>query len=101
MSTALAHRADPVTSHIAAASISAKQQIKNALIALLEEEPRAAFELTEAYFNLREANGWPACKPDGIAKRLSELHKVDHLVVETDRTVMSPYNRPAVVWQVV
>lgn len=100
MTTALAHKTDPQTSHTAAATISAKDQIKAAILALLTEEPRAAFELTEAYFNLRVTNGWPACKPDGIAKRLSELHKVDHLVEETGRTVMSPYDRPATVWQV-
>ncbi|MET0886753.1 MAG: hypothetical protein ABWX92_09910 [Mycetocola sp.] len=99
--TILAHRNDPITSDLAAESLdrNANTVTKSAILALLAEEPRAVFALTEAYFNLREANGWPACKPDGIAKRTSELH-VENRIEPSGRTAETPFGRQATVWQV-
>lgn len=101
MPTALAHRSDPETSFTAAEELnmSAKDHIKAIILEELAEEPMAAFQLTDLYFELRAKFGWPDCKTDGIAKRLSELHN-EHRVQDSGRRVMSPYGRPAVVWQV-
>jgi hypothetical protein len=97
----LAHRSDPISSHLAAARLnpSDRARVKRAVLQLLAEEPRPTFKLTTAYFNLRVANGWPSVKPDGIAKRLSELHKAGQ-VEETGELVRSPYDRDVVVWRV-
>jgi hypothetical protein len=101
MSTALAHRNDPDTSHIAAAALnpSDKERIKAAILVMLGEKPKASFQLTKLYFKFRTFRGWPDCKEDGIAKRLSELVNAD-LVIDTGKRVTSPYKRPAVVWAV-
>lgn len=102
MPTALAHRSDPQTSHIAAESLNQSDvdRIKAIILDELAKKPQAAFQLSRRYFKFRAAFGWPDCKTDGIAKRLSELHKA-HLVTDSGRTVQSPYKRPAVVWMVV
>lgn len=97
----LAHRHDPVTSHVAAASVDRDEAsiVKQAILDLLDEEPRADFELTPAYFSLREANGWPLVQPHSIARRRSELH-MQGRVYDTGERRQTPFRRPAVVWAV-
>lgn len=96
----LAHSHDPETSRTAAAAATpGKDIVQQAIIELLLEEPRADFELTPAYFALREANGWPLVHPHSIARRRSELH-MQGRVVDTGVRRQTEYGRPAVVWAV-
>jgi hypothetical protein len=97
--TALAHRSDPETSHVAAASLNqaANSAMKAAILDILAERPRAAFEVTGAYFARRTAHGWPDSKTDGIAKRLSEL-RVAGRIVDSGERHRTQFGRPAVVW---
>lgn len=102
MRTTLAHTADPDTSHIAAAALNATQteRVQEAILFMLREKPRAAFQLTERYFKFRGAFGWPeGVKPDSIAKRLSQLVK-DGAVVDTGRRASTKWGRPAAIWAV-
>lgn len=95
----LAHSHDPETSRTAAATTPGKDIVQQAIIELLLEEPRADFELTPAYFALREANGWPLVHPHSIARRRSELH-MQGRVFDTGVRRQTEYGRPAVVWAV-
>jgi hypothetical protein len=99
VTSVLAHRNDPDTSHIAAAALNSSDKaiIKAVIVDLLAKKPRAQFQLTAYYVKFRRAFGWPDCKPDSIAKRLSELVN-DGLVVDTERRIQSPYSRPVAVW---
>lgn len=100
MATALAHRTDPDTSHHAAETLNVdvSGEVKGAILTLLLERPRAAFQLTAIYFSRREANGWPLVKTDNIAKRLSEL-RVAGRVVDSGERAVSQYGKPAVIWR--
>lgn len=74
--TTLAHTNDPDASHAAAANLDRKKSalVKQAIIELLAERPRAAFELQSAYMELRGICGWPLVQPHSVNRRLSELH---------------------------
>lgn len=101
MITALAKNNDPLTSDQAAAAISDKDRIIEAITALLRERPSADHELIGAYFALRVANGWPEVPPHSIARRRSEMHTQMGLVVKSDMLPrLTQYGRPATVWQV-
>ena len=98
----LAHRTDPVTSHDAAAAVddTKKTQIFAALIEMLTERPRAAFELRREYFALAAEKGWPDdIEPHSVARRLSELHGQGR-IRESGRRVPSPRGRTATVWEI-
>lgn len=69
----LAHRNDPATSHDAVPADT--ERLRSALMELLREAPRAAFQLEVAYDDLAFMNGWPLdIDPYSIHRRLSELH---------------------------
>lgn len=99
--TILAHLSDPITSDLAAESLDPTKlsATKRAILELLTESPRTVPELTEAYFNLREANGWPLCKPDGIAKRTSDLHNERFIVESGLPAKRGPYGKLCAVWE--
>lgn len=99
--TALAHTHDPDTSHEAAARLdpARKGALKAAIILILTEKPRTAYETAEEYFRLALTMHWPLVKFDSIAKRISELHN-DGAVRRTDGTRDTPFDRAAVVWEV-
>lgn len=101
MSTALAHRNDPDTSHIAAERLSKEDLsvMKGAILYLLRVRPVGVHQLTGDYFALRELKQWPKVKPDSVAKRLSELVKAG-LVVNTGEHAPGLYGRPVAVWAV-
>lgn len=91
---------DPDTSPAAAAlDPGEKSAVQQAILDLLEESPRADFELTPAYFALREVNGWPLVQPHSIARRRSELH-MQGRVYDTGERRQTPFRRPAAVWAV-
>lgn len=98
--TELVHADDPQTSFIAADALSDEQrrEIKGAIIMLLSEHPRTVSELTREYFTWRRENHWPGCKPDSIAKRVSEL--VNAGQVHASGKVTGDYGRPVNVWAV-
>jgi hypothetical protein len=99
MATALAHRNDPDTSHIAAAALDPEEnnRVKGAILSILAHQPMPVFQLTGAYFARRESAGWPFVKPDSIAKRLSELRNAGKVIDSGDR-VTGQFNRPVAVW---
>lgn len=99
--TILAHTSDPYTSDLAAESLgrNANSVTKAAILTLLRTHPSPVFELTERYFIMRDLYDWPACKPDGIAKRASELHR-EGLIEPSGATAVTPFGRSAVVWAV-
>lgn len=100
MTTKLAHRNDPDTSFTAAETLSNTAQVKAIILAELAKKPQATFELVNRYVKFRAPMGWPMCKPDSVAKRLSELHN-DKLVQDSGRRVMGEYGKPVAVWEVV
>lgn len=101
MSINLSHRNDPPTSADAAAHLNPSKtaQVQQAILELLAEEPRAAFQLQAAYFELAKDNGWPIVQPHSVPRRLSQLH-VAGLVRESGRRVMSPAGATATVWEI-
>ena len=101
MTTALAHKNDPQTSHDAAASLNpdTTAELKRVILDLLRRQPRAQFKLTAFYVKFQRANSWPKVKDDSVAKRLSELVKAD-LVIDSGRRDVSPYGKSVVIWAV-
>lgn len=97
----LAHTHDPETSHAAVARLDRARasRVKDAILTMLREEPKAQWELTLQYQREKFNRQWPLVKPDSIAKRLSELHN-EGWVVDSKERNHSPYGRPAVVWQI-
>lgn len=103
MNTAtMSHAHDPGTSSLAAQSVDphTSLMLKLALIDLLEEDPRNADELTDAYYNLAEANGWPVCEDrHNVKRRLSELHQRHHVIRESGDRRPSRLGKLATVWE--
>lgn len=98
---AMSHSSDPDTSRIAAESVDPHDsaRLKLALVDLLEEEPRTADELTEAYFNLAFVNGWPSfVDRHNVKRRLSDLHARHHVIRESGDRRPSRMGKPATVW---
>ncbi|MFJ4997144.1 hypothetical protein ACIP5T_03265 [Microbacterium sp. NPDC088619] len=98
----MSHTSDPVTSTLAAESVDPHDstRLKLALIDLLDEAPRTADELTEAYFNLAFVNGWPSFHDTHNCKRrLSDLHQKHHVIRESGDRRPSAHGRPATVWE--
>lgn len=97
----LARTSDPDTSQDAAAVAALSPQsrdIKSAILhALRRHGPRTAFELRELY--LVDGIG-PACQPNTINRRVSDLANIG-LVVDTGTRRKTPDNRSAIVWRVV
>lgn len=104
--TSLAHRGDPDASVEAALSVnsSAKERLFEAIITILTEESRAAFQVQETYFNLREANGWPDVQPHSVNRRMSDLHNAGRIrpveVMGEQWRIPSPAGATATVWEV-
>lgn len=101
MTTALAHRNDPNTSHLAAAALDPEEnnRVKGAILSILDGHSMPVFQLTGAYFARRDAAGWPFVKPDSIAKRLSELRKAGK-VIDSGERVKGQFDRLVVVWAI-
>ena len=96
----LHHSHDPDTSRIAAEELSDMDAVREAIIELLEEEPRTVTELTAAYCSLRQANGWPFLADlHNIARRTSDLHQADR-IYDTGERRATRLGRPSVVWAV-
>jgi hypothetical protein len=102
----LAHRNDPATSHIAAASATGREAVKGAIVTLIREwgaschpghPGLAAHEARDLYGTLRDVRGWPIVQPHSIPRRMSELHN-EHIIFDTGARVETEYGRPAVVW---
>ncbi|WP_440711814.1 hypothetical protein [Herbiconiux sp. YIM B11900] len=72
-----AHTNDPEASHLASAIVANStntERIRAALLLLLMEDPRPAFRLEQAYYELRYMNGWPSVTDVySLRRRLSEL----------------------------
>jgi hypothetical protein len=101
-----AHRGDPVASIDAASRMSPTKAaaVKRAILELLAERPRAAFELQSAYVELRTICGWPLVQPHSVNRRLSDLHNegaVRPLLDEDGEQVRipSPAGATATVWE--
>ncbi|MET0716373.1 MAG: hypothetical protein ABWY57_15820 [Mycetocola sp.] len=107
-STALAHEGDPDASVEAALALQAKpkQQVFDAIVAILEEEARAAFQVQQVYLERSADNGWPdlSRSPHSVNKRLSELHKAGRIrpveVMGEQWRIPSPAGATATVWEV-
>jgi len=98
----MSHSSDPDTSRIAAESVDPHKSmlLKLALIDLLVENPRNGDELTDAYYNLAETNGWPVFVDHHNPKRrLSELHQKHHVIRESGERRPSRMGKLATVWQ--
>lgn len=96
------HTSDPVTSTLAASQVDPYEsnRLKLALVDLLDEAPRTADELTEAYFNLAFVNGWPQLHDSHNCKRrLSDLHKKHHVIRESGDRRPSRMGKLATVWE--
>ena len=95
----LARASDPDTSHDAAAIAALSpnsRAIKQAIMhALRRHGPRTAFELRELY--LVDGIG-PACQPNTINRRVSDLANIG-MVVDTGNRRRTPDNRNAIVWR--
>ena len=91
---------DPETSHRAAEALSAETLgvQKTAILELLAEENRTDHQLTEAYFNLAEARGWPVTDRDSIRKRRAQLKDAGKVVAAG--TERGPRGRDVTVWTV-
>lgn len=101
MNNHLAYGKDPDTSKLAAALQRPDKtaRVMAAILELLAEKPRAAFELRDSYFSLREANGWPIVQPHSIARRLSQLHMQGRVKENGDR-VKTPDHATAARWEI-
>jgi hypothetical protein len=91
---------DPETSHRAAEALSTEtlSAQKTAILELLAEQTRTDHRLTEAYFNLAEARGWPVTDRDSIRKRRAQLKDAGKVIpVATER---GPRGRDVTVWGV-
>jgi hypothetical protein len=107
---ALAHHSDPVASHEAAANLDRERdsRVKQAILQLLAEAPRADFQLKRAYASLWQANGWPELRDiHSVARRRSELHTREHrvrAVLDADGKqvrIKSPHGASATIWELV
>lgn len=98
----MSHASDPQTSVLAAESVDAHKSmlLKLALIDLLEEDPRNGDELTDAYYNLADVNGWPVFSDHHNPKRrLSELHQRHHVIRPSAIRRPSRLGKLATVWE--
>ncbi|WP_350347216.1 hypothetical protein ABIQ69_11305 [Agromyces sp. G08B096] len=74
--------------------------VRDAIVALLEEEPRTVTELTAAYCRLRLVNGWPFLTDlHNIARRTSDLHDRG-VIYDTGVRRPTRFGRPSAVWAV-
>lgn len=100
--TRLAHAGDPETSHLAAAQLDPEGRVslKQAIVALLDERPRTGDELIAAYATQAEIHLWPLVADlHSVKRRLSELHKLHHVVRESGETRLSRLGRKSTVWE--
>lgn len=98
----MSHTSDPATSTLAAETVDPHKtrMLKLALIDLLEEDPRNADELTAAYYNLADVNGWPVFSDHHNPKRrLSELHTRHHIIRPSAIRRPSAQGKLATVWE--
>lgn len=98
----MSHTSDPATSTLAAETVDPHKtrMLKLALIDLLEEDPRNADELTAAYYNLADVNGWPRMVDrHNVKRRLSDLHARHHVIRESGDRRPSRMGKPATVWE--
>lgn len=98
----MSHSSDPTTSFEAADTVDTHKSmlLKLALIDLLEEDPRNGDELTDAYYNLADVNGWPVFSDHHNPKRrLSELHQRHHVIRESGVRRPSRLGKLATVWE--
>lgn len=95
----LHHAGDPDTSRTAAASAVGREQVKQAILWLLDaaEAPLSAENLIGLYFHHREGMGWPVVQLHSIPRRLSELHNAG-LVRDSGARLRNLSGRPAVGW---
>lgn len=96
--TGQAHHDDPETSH-ESAKRTKTEELKHVLYGLIEERPRAAFQLRDYYMRNAETQGWPQVKPDSVNKRISELHKRGWIEPHPTKRADTEFGRTAVVWQ--
>lgn len=98
----MSHTSDPETSTLAAEQVDAHKTLllKLALIDLLDENPRNGDELTDAYYNLADVNGWPVFTDHHNPKRrLSELHTRHHIIRPSAIRRPSAQGKLATVWE--
>jgi hypothetical protein len=98
----ITHRHDPDTSTTSAVELDAegRQTLKEALIALLDEQPRTGDELTAAYFHHAEMRQWPQFSDrHSVKRRLSDLHTIHHVIKESGQTRRSNLGKRATVWE--
>lgn len=82
-------KSDPLTSHVAADSSNRADSKRAVLTALRVHKHLAAFELEQVL---------PDWSPSRIRTALTELAE-EGLVVRSDRTRLTRYNKPAHVWE--
>lgn len=97
--TGQAHHNDPETSHISARRTKTAE-LKEILYGLIEERPRAAFQLRDYYAANAMTQGWPDVKADSVNKRISELHRAGWVEPHPTKRVTTEFGRPAVVWRI-
>lgn len=98
-----ARREDPLTSHIAAASVSRKalRATQSALLVLLREQgPSTDEDIAVAYEKSYSPRGWPRQSPSGLRTRRDELVKVG-LVRDTGKRRRLTTGCRGNVWEVV
>lgn len=97
----MSHANDPYTSHLAAALVDPNESavLRKALLALLDEQPRTADELTAAYMTQAEFKRWPQIEDThNVKRRLSELHARHHVIKESGERRPSRRGRTSTVW---
>lgn len=94
-----ARNTDPVTSHEAAASISNRSSVYNAVLAMLEELGNATDEELWRKYHEEIARGeqLPRVSPSGMRSRRNELVTMG-FVRDTQRTRRTESGRRAIVW---
>jgi hypothetical protein len=92
------HRADPITSHLAAdKSQRSAPSVRDRVLQLLADRgPMAAFEVCDAYAERVRRAGWPHVHHESPRKRMSDM-KRDGLLVETGETRINAEGSPEVV----
>lgn len=90
---------DPVTSHLAAASISMthKVNVKTVILKLLELSPMTDPELCQAYSNLVYINQAPKTSEQNIRTRRKELHDLG--LVQVVGITKTASGRQARIWR--
>ena len=94
-----ARHGDPITSHLAAASVSMSTQItsRTVILKLLELSDMTDPELCQAYHNLVYIGQAPKCTDQNVRTQRNELHKLGLLHVVG--LVKNESGRMARVWR--